>query len=227
MKGTSNIHYFITLGVMIAVLVFFFSTLYWMPESRKLKNENYDTTFTLSAYCFKINAAQYDSATQTLRVNYYVKENTPGKSHPPIVKEVTLGDSTGKRLPFTVEKMPEGINPYGHYITISEVPPDEFKFIRVYVEVTDLDVQPPDVLDEFGNWVHPDVRKGMVFLSHASIDHQECSHGISNDTAPIAETVTQLVETELTSAETIFTSIVPMETSSTSAFPVTVTEVTN
>lgn len=193
MKKTSNASYFITLGIILIIFVFFFSTPYWISSGRKKKNENYNVTNTLSSYSFKINAAQYDPENQKLRLNYYVKENRPDTSYFPEIKEVTLGDSTGKRLPYEVEPMPENINQYGYYITINDVPSD-FAFIRVYITVKDFDVQPPDTIDEFGNVIHPDIKKGAENLTHISVDKLDCAIGITDNETPIFETVTEVTE---------------------------------
>ncbi len=167
---SKNARYVFVCLLIIALLVFFFSSRAWIGDDRKNQTYNYDRTLTMSnSWYAKINNAVYDSTTKTLTVDFYTKERMEGQAERPVVSYVTLGNSQGPRLDFELLDQPSNI--FGSTIIIHNVSSDWY-YIRIYLSCKRVDTQKEPTIDEFGNTVTYPVVTGKKDTAFVAIDHR-------------------------------------------------------
>ncbi|MFT9075985.1 hypothetical protein [Ethanoligenens sp.] len=117
--------------VIIIVCGFFFSSKFWLPDDRSLKNLNYDQVLTLGDWMIRFQDASFDKTAGTMTVN--VLEKAQLATDGPFKVAVYLGDkSLGKKLPFQLNPVMD--KPNLQTLSIEKIPAD-FYYVTVEVVV--------------------------------------------------------------------------------------------
>lgn len=105
MKLSAGRHYTVFSIVVIALLVFFFSTKAWLPDDRPHQNLLYKQVIQLGDWLIRFQDATYDPASQTMRVQVLQKEQ--GDTTTPFKITAYLGSTSSGRQLTSVVSQPE------------------------------------------------------------------------------------------------------------------------
>lgn len=143
---SSNRTYVILLTVLVAGVLFFFSTTMWMPDDRIKEKDNYGETITVGTWLLRVDNAKYDKDSKTMTCRLLQR----GTLDNPKPYQVTayLGYSGDKKvLPCTIEKKendPEMVS-----VKIKNVPPDYYYISLAISARSDFSTAAANPTDEF------------------------------------------------------------------------------
>lgn len=184
-ETTSNSKYISFVIFMVITLIFCLCSNLIFTDSRKIRNENYDSSFKLNGYTVKISNAAYDRASRKLTFDFFLKEDgATANGSKPYIDEIVSDTHINDPLGYSSEIIPE--NKYGTKITVD--PSDEdFYYFRVTVTSKENDIIQESTVDEFGQVITHSPIKGEEKHTYVYIDYRLV--GFSGE-RPIQTTVT-------------------------------------
>lgn len=143
---SKNKTYAILLTVIVAGLLFFFSTTLWMPDDRIRQNDNYAQTFTVGEWLLRVDNAKYNKTNNIINCRLLQRGNIAE----PVAFDVTayLGNPANKKvLPCTVMSLPD--DPDTEVVKIKKVPNDYYYVSLVFTARSDFSTASQDSMDAF------------------------------------------------------------------------------
>lgn len=192
MRTKNKIYIAITL-LFVMVFGFFFSSPYWMPNSKDDRKENYDLLFKLEDWEIRVRDAVYNENTQILKFTVLRRTRNDKAKRPDF--DLYNGRKSGSKTPlkFTEKDISDSLKisfedmEYAEYteisaheITVKNVPPD-YWYVSVnfvYVKETEVESsssaepeQPEDIFEENTAPEEPEVTK-KEFEKAVQIDYR-------------------------------------------------------
>lgn len=199
MPKSSNAKYISFIIITVIMVLFFILINSLLKDSRKVRNEGYDTSLKLNGYIIKVNNACYDSSAQRLTFDLYIKSeyDIATDAETPYISEI---ESNAKKLDFSISEHEK--NNYAHTITVNQVD-KKFYYVRIKISSKGPDIQPEPTVDEFGNIITQEVIKGEVVNKYIYIDYRNVSKasGKKEVVATVSQHITTAAPTTTTSPE--------------------------